>query len=118
MAAWRESVQSRVHREGATSFIIQLILLLCGHLQDAQGQGRILFHHISQSERPRRAKIVLQHNLIYKKSKNLFGNWLSSSSFEFGGSDLDVHAEIQGHDALCCQSTPLASIPPCDWYYL
>lgn len=64
MAAWRQSVQSRVHREGATSFVIQLALLLCGHLQVAQGQGRILFHHISPSKRPRRAKIVLQNTLV------------------------------------------------------
>ncbi|XP_075892571.1 roundabout homolog 2 isoform X4 [Nelusetta ayraudi] len=39
MATWRQSAQSQVHGEGATSFIIQLVLLLCGHLQDAQGQG-------------------------------------------------------------------------------
>lgn len=60
MATWRQSAQSRVHGGGATSFIIQLVLLLCGHLQDAQGQGKILFHHISPSKRPRTAKLVLQ----------------------------------------------------------
>lgn len=43
MATWRQSAQSRVHGEGATSFIIQLVLLLCGHLQDAQGQGIFCF---------------------------------------------------------------------------
>lgn len=60
MATWRQSAHSRVHGEGATSFIIQLVLLLCGHLQDAQGQGKILFRHISPSKRPHTAKLVLQ----------------------------------------------------------
>lgn len=38
MAAWRQSAQG----ESTTSFIIQLILLVCGLSQDAHGQGKIL----------------------------------------------------------------------------
>lgn len=41
MATRSRSVQGRVLREGVTSSIIQLILIVCGHLQDARGQGKI-----------------------------------------------------------------------------